>query len=386
MQRPEEVEAMLQLREFGWGIKRISREFGVSHHTVKRYVRQGRWLPCRQPVRRKSLDGLEKWLSERFRQHRGNADVVRQELKQVHGLEVSLRTVERAVQAQRRELEAEAKATVRFETPPGHQLQIDFGTRMVEIGGEKRRVHLFVATLGFSRRNFVVALRHERQTAWMEGLERAFRHFGGVPAEILLDNPRALVDRHDVKERQVDFNERFQAFCRYWGVRPRACAPYRARTKGKDENGVGYVKKNAIAGRTFKSWEMLEAHLAWWMREVADTRIHGTTGERPIDRFDGHESTILRPLDGRPPFQQVRELERKVHNDCCVEVDTNHYSVPWLLIGNEVSVQVIDGEVRIDHGGTEVARHPESGGRRQWIIDKAHLKGIAGVFTHNPKR
>ena len=104
------------------------------------------------------------------------------------------------------------------------------------------------------------------------------------------------------------FNERLHAFARYWGVRPRACAPYRARTKGKDERGVGYVKRNAIAGRSFASWAALEAHLAWWMREVADLRIHGTTGEPPIARFERDEATALRPLDGRPPFRQVREL------------------------------------------------------------------------------
>ena len=110
------------------------------------------------------------------------------------------------------------------------------------------------------------------------------------------------------------FNERLHAFARYWGVRPRACAPYRARTKGKDERGVGYVKRNAIAGRSFASWAALEAHLAWWMREVADRRIHGTTGEPPITRFERDEATALRPIDGRPPFRQVRELSRRVHS------------------------------------------------------------------------
>src|SRR5512132_3237230 len=141
------------------------------------------------------------------------------------------------------------RACVRFETPPGRQLQIDFGSTLVPIAGEWIRVYLFVATLGYSRRGFVAAFRHERQSAWFEGLEGAFRHFGGVPREVLLDNAKPLVVRHDAVTREVVFNERLHAFARYWGSRPRACAPYRARTKGKDENGVGYVKKNAIAGR-----------------------------------------------------------------------------------------------------------------------------------------
>ena len=99
------------------------------------------------------------------------------------------------------------------------------------------------------------------------------------------------------------FNARFHAFARYWGVRPVAGAPYRARTKGKGERGVGYVKRNAIAGRGFASWSALEAHLAWWTREVADRRVHGTTGEAPIARFERDEARALRPSGGRPPFR-----------------------------------------------------------------------------------
>src|SRR5947199_252764 len=116
--------------------------------------------------------------------------------------------------------EAEALATVRFETPPGSQTQIDFGECGVTLGGERVRVHLFVATLGYSRRVHVRAFRHERQSAWFEGVEGASVHFGGLPAELLLDNARALVERHDAGTREVVFNARFHAFARYWGVRP----------------------------------------------------------------------------------------------------------------------------------------------------------------------
>ena len=116
---------------------------------------------------------------------------------------------------------------------------------------------------------------------------------------------------------------------KHWGFRPRACAPYRARTKGKTENGVGYVKKNAIAGHSFPSWEAFEAHLDRWEREVANVRIHGTTGEAPIIRFARDEIHRLKPLGGQPSFGSLRELTRVVGNDCAVEIDTNSYSVPW---------------------------------------------------------
>ncbi len=376
MRTPDEVAAMQRLHGLGWGARRIAAEVGCNRETVQRYLAAGAWVPCRVPTRPSLLAGHAAWLAERLRRHRGNADVVRQELATELGIVVGLRTVERAVSHLRRELAAEVLATVRFETPPGRQLQIDFGQRRIAIDGEQDKVYLFVATLGYSRRVYAAAFRHERQSAWLEGIEGAFRHFGGLPGELLLDNARALVKHHDAATREVEFNDRLHAFVRYWDVRPVACAPYRARTKGKDERGVGYVKHNAIAGRRFASWGAMEAHLASWMREVADTRVHGTTGEAPIARFEREERQALRPLNGRPPFRQLRELTRRVQNDACVDVDTNHYSVPWKLIGAEVSVQVGGSQVRIHHAGVEVACHDKRLGRRERAVDRAHLHGV----------
>jgi transposase len=157
MRTPDEVAAMLRLSALGWGTKRIAAELGCSRNTVKRYVEAQGWAAYRTPRRPRVLDGLEVWLAKRFRQHRGNADVVRQDLAREHGLTVSLRTIERAVAPLRQALQAEARATVRFETPPGRQLQIDFGELRVPIGSESGRVFLFVATLGYSRRCYVQA-------------------------------------------------------------------------------------------------------------------------------------------------------------------------------------------------------------------------------------
>ena len=379
MRTPDEVAAMLRLSKLGWGERRIAAELGCSRGAVRRYLRGGGWAKYRPPRRAKRLDGLEDWLSERFRRHRGNADVVRQELEREHGLVVSLRTVERAVERLRQSLAAEARATLRFETPPGRQLQIDFGETRASIGGEEVKLHLFVATLGFSRRVFVRVFRHERQSAWFDGMEAAFGHFGGVPQEVLFDNARALVDRHDAVTREVLFNARLHAFARYWGFAPRACARCRARTKGKVENGVGYVKHNAIAGRRFDGWAALEADLDEWMREIADRRIHGTTGEAPIVRFAREEAAALRPLAGRPPFGEIREFVRRVKSDATVEVDTNAYSVPWRLIGATVAVTVAGGRIVVSHGGGEVADHGEVAGRRQRVLAAAHLAGVAAL-------
>ena len=161
------------------------------------------------------------WLRERFLQHRGNCDVVRQQLSKELVVDTSLRTVERACRGFRQELEASRRATIRFETALGEQMQIDFGQTRVLIGGAPVRVFLFVATLGYSRRGFACAFRHERQS--VAGIEAAFAHFGGRPQTLLIDNAKALVDKHDTQTRQVRLNSCFEAFCRHWDIAARAC-------------------------------------------------------------------------------------------------------------------------------------------------------------------
>jgi transposase len=379
MKTPDDVSAMVRLKGLGWGAKRIAAELGCSKNTVKRWLRYGDWRPCVTPSRSKKLDGLSDWLAERFRRHRGNADVIRQELAHEKDIHVSLRTVERTVAPLRRELVAEARATVRFETPPGEQLQIDFGERRVEIAGVATKVFFFVATLGYSRRLHVRAFGHEKQESWFCGMESAFQAFGGIAREVLLDNARALVLHHDPSSREVILHPRLHAFAKHWGFRIRACAPYRARTKGKDERGVGYVKRNAIAGRSFANWAAMEAHLDAWTRDIADLRVHGTTGEAPRDRFLRDEAGALRAVRGIPPFTTHRDLMRSVGADCAVSIDGNAYSVPWRLIGERVRVTVGNEIVRIHHGGREVAIHAELKGRHGRIVDDAHLAGLVGT-------
>ena len=377
VQTPQDVEAMRRLAAAGWGRRRIAKELGCSPETVRKYLRQGGWQPYGKPCRNSVLDGQSEWLRQRFLAHRGNADVVRQELEREKGLKVSLRTVERAVEPWRLEMRNAALATVRFETPPGRQLQADFGQCVVRIGGERERVHLAVLTLGYSRRLLVRAFRSEKQEHWLAALEEGFRHWGGVPQEVLMDNARALVSQHDPERQILVFAQRLEEFARYWDFKPRACRPYRARTKGKDERGVAYVKQNAIAGREFDSWAELEAHLVRWTREVADLRIHGTTGEAPLERFLREEAQALQPLEDKPSFLAEQELVRIVHSDCCVEVEANWYSAPQALIRKRVSVLVRDQQVLIRHGGRIVAEHGRlrPGSRSRQVID-GHWEGL----------
>ncbi len=275
----------------------------------------------------------------------------------------------------RREQRVAQLATVRVETAPGDQLQIDFGQKRVQIAGTWVRVFLLVAVLSYSRRLFVKAFLNERQDDWREGIAGAFVHFGGVPRTLLGDNARALVVGRDRGTGTVIFHPAYLAFCRDWDVQPRACAPYRARTKGKTEAGVKFVKRNGLAEQVFDSFAALEAHLAAWMA-MADARDHGTTHEAPRLRFDRDERALLRPLPAHIRPQREQRLRRRVAHDAFVDIDTVRYSVPYRLVWDHVDVAIDVHTVRIFHGSTLVATHARSREPHARVFDPTHFAGL----------
>ncbi len=374
MVEPEVVRQIRELAALGWGAKRIAAELGVARNTVRRYLRGGAAAEVQERPGGRVLDedGRAEARQLFATTAAGNAVVVTRELRR-RGVVASVRTVQRAVADERSRQRAATLATVRYETSPGEQMQIDFGQKRVLIAGAEVLVHLLVAVLSYSRRIFVRAFLAERGDDWREGVASAFRHFGGVPMNLLVDNARPLVLRRD--EGAVVLHPEFAAFCRDWDVGALACAPYRARTKGKTESGVKYVKRNAIASRSFASFAALEEHLADWMRE-ADARVHGTTHERPIDRFTRDEATRLRSLPARPIPSRQQRLERRVANDCFVDVDTVRYSVPHRLVRERVQVQVGDEQVRIFFGSRVVATHQRSRIPHAIVRDAAHFEGL----------
>jgi len=376
----EIVTAIRELTNRGWGAKAIAAELAIARNTVRRYQRGAvAGVQVRPLARRLSMD--DQAAAQRFFQNEaeGNAVVVQQLLAD-QGCAVSVRTVQRAVAPVRQAQRAADVATVRVETAPGAQMQIDFGEKRVTIAGTALTVFLLVAVLSYSRRTFVKAFLHERQDDWREGIAAAFMHFGGVVLTVLGDNARALVRGRDRATGTVTFHPGYLAFCRDWDVQPRACAPYRARTKGKVESGVKFVKRNALAGRTFASFAALEQHLAQWMDE-ADRRVHGTTHERPCDRFVREEQAALRPLPARPLPRREQRLRRRVASDAFVDVETVRYSVPYQLVRDHVDVAIDEQTVRIFHGTDLVATHARSREPFARIVEPAHLAGLWRVTT-----
>jgi transposase len=378
MLRADLVREIVARAQRGEGAKRIARELGVDRKTVKRWLRLGAWQPRRYQRRPRPIDGFVKFIEQRGPEVGWNGVVLFRELAGT-GFTGSYQQVQRFLKPYRARRKWSELATVRFETEPGEQAQVDYGQLRVWIGEKPETVHLFVFTLGYSRRLFTRGYHNERLATLLDGHERALRHFGGVPLNCLYDNPRNLVLGRS--ESKVLWHPVFEDFARYYGFTPRACQPYRARTKGKVESGVKYAKRNALAGRRFGSWDELNDWLERWSAEVADQRVHGTTHERPIDRF-AHEQ--LTPLGARPPYHYERVRLRQVANDALVAVGAARYSVPVEYVGMTVSVHESADYYEIFYQERLIARHRKAA-RHSVVMEPTHYAGLLRVGRRVPQ-
>ena len=373
----ERWEELGRMRSAGQSVSQIARVTGLDRKTVRSCLRKAQWAPYRRAAAsQRLLSRHQAWLAERAAQVHYSAQILFQELRASRGYTGGYDTVKNAVRPLRIEAAAQALTQRRFETEPGQQAQVDWGQVRTRFAGGPIVVHVFVMTLGYSRRAFAEAYENERMSALLSAHEHAFRHFGGRTAELLYDRMRTVTTGVTSAEGKARWNPTFESFARHWGFEPRLCRPYRAQTKGKVESGVKYVKRNFLPGRVFRDLADFNEQLAAWQAEVADVRIHGTVHERPIDRFAREASALVRTLD-HPSFYEAIPRERVVADDWLVAIDANRYSVPWRLIGKTVQVVRVGAAWHILHQGHVVAEHPVLSGRHQLSVLPQHGPGAA---------
>jgi len=326
------------LRSQGKGIRAIARETGASRQAGRRAIAaeseprysrkpatETKLEPHHELIRRlylkKHLIGTRILKEIRKRGYKGGRSI----------LYDYLRTL--------REPGLSEKASERFETKPGQQGQFDWSPYTVELGGELRKVCVFGLILGFSRRKHYTVALDERQATVFEAIEDGLWHFGGSPQELLVDNARVLVT--DAAPEKLRFNDQFLEFCGHYRIEPKACRPYRPRTKGKIENPFRYLEEQFIKGNSWDSLEHMQEELTRFEEEDLDVRVHGTTGERAIDRFT-REKNLLTQLPAQR-FVGVLTETRKVSFDCLISFHSNRYSVPAAYAGKIVWIRVSKG-------------------------------------------
>jgi transposase len=363
---------ILDLHRQGLSVSDIARRTGVDRKTVRKYIARGLELPVYGPrsPRPRRITAFEPYLRERVAAFPAlSGRRLWREIRErgfagdYTSVTAFLRTVRPAVAV---------PFECRFETPPGRQAQVDFAQFRTEFTGEPgvmRILWLFSLVLGHSRMMWGRFVAHQDLQTVLRCHMAAFEALGGVPAEILYDRMRTAVIGEEASQG-IAYNRTLLDCARHYGFLPRACRPYRAKTKGKVERPFRYVREDFFLARSFRDLEDLNAQFRRWLDEVANVRVHATTGRIVREHF-AEERPTLRPLPAGP-FQAVLRLDRRITREGMVSVGGNLYSVPDLTRKRAVEVQLLAQEVRIFEGERQIAAHPVLEGRGLRRIAAGH--------------
>ena len=272
-----------------------------------------------------------------------------------------------------RKADLNEKATVRFETMPGLQGQVDWGffeNYKVLENGEYQKLYCFLMILGYSRMRYIEFVTDMSTTTLIQCHINAFRYFGGYPEEILYDNMKQVVVKRLMKQSESELNKQFEDFAGFYGYKPVLCRPYRGQTKGKVERTVRYVRENFMVGIKYNSLADLNSQAHAWCNKI-NAKIHGTTNERPIDRLP--EENLL-PLKREYIIDKINL--RRVEKDCLISYAGNKYSVPAEYVGKDVTVIVLDHMLAAYFEGKQIALHKLSYSRNTLNVNKEHYKSM----------
>jgi len=369
---------ILDLHRQGLSITAIARRTGRDPKTVRKYIERGLEPPLygpRQVGRPNKIAPYLEYLRERVAAFPDlTATRLTRELRE-RGYSGAYTAVKRFVAAIR-PTDGPKPFEVRFETPSGHQAQVDFARFVVSFEdepGATRIVWLFSLVLGHSRHIVARFVLHQDLQTLLRCHMAAFQAIGGVPIEILYDRMKTAVTGED-GEGHIVYNRSLLALAQHYGFHPRACRPYRAKTKGKVERPFSYIRKDFFLARSFRNLEDLNSQLQDWLDTVANVRLHATTQRIVSEAFAAEQLDLQRLPD--TPFDALLKLERRVSHEGLISVGGNYYSVPDRT-RRVVEVHQLPDRIRILDGGHLIATHPILEGRRQYRVDHAHRQGPA---------
>jgi transposase len=268
---------------------------------------------------------------------------------------------------------------------PAQAMQVDWGAcGRVQVGSTPRKVSVFVAVLCYSRLLYVEFSLSQRKAEFYRSLVNALTFFGGSPRLLIVDNLKAAV--LNGSGRGACYHPELLALCGYFCLQPLACARRDPESKGVVEGGVGYVKRNALAGRAdeLTRFEDYLALAPYWRDQVANVRLHETTRERPLDRFQT-ERALLRPLPAIP-FDTDEVVPAIVNPHARIVFDGNRYSVPPRFVRRPVTIRANRDQIRLLYEGQVVAQHVRSYQRGQVLVQPEHRLAALAVRHRPPQR
>ncbi len=358
-----------RLKHLGWSDRKISRHLRIDRDSVKKYVRNPVAVQNRPP-RSSKLDPHRDLVKEMLDKDPSiSAPVVLQHLKE-NGFSGKI-TIVRDYLLKLRGKRKRRTAYTRFESSPGKQMQIDWGHfGSLQYIDTRRKLYALVVIEAFSRMLYVRFTHSQKQSALQVCLLEAFTWFGGCPAQLVVDNmATAVVERLG---SIVRFNDAFLDFLRHFHIEPVACNPGAPFEKGKVESGVKYLRQNFMPLRSFTDLEDVQRQAVHWLDTVANVRIHQTTGQRPVDRFEKVKLQSLPEL--LPDSRETASLQ--VHKDFAVRFDGNTYTAPPWTIGQTMTVKADTTNVFLYLKDKRTAIHPRCWARKQRIETPSHRQQV----------
>ena len=357
------MKEIFEMKGAGCSTREIALRLGIARNTVRRYLNTPEAVkPKPRQPRGSKLDAYTEYVDRRMAEGLENCVVLWRELQGL-GYQGGYSLVKRYVSPRRRR--SQVQATVRFETAPGEQAQVDWGS-LAYVGedGRRHQIWVFVMTLGWSRACYVELVRRADTAAFIQCHANAFEYLGGVPRRCLYDNAKVITLGRDEAKRPI-WNERMLDFALRVGFEARLCQPYRAQTKGKVESGVKYVRRNMWPSMRFTDDADLNHQALEWCDVVANARVHGTTYRIPWEML-AQERPHLGQLPDRNLLGPYLREDRTVARDGYVSWEGSRYGVHWKWVGATVQVGQRRGTVEIWSGDQRIAVHPraQSAGQR----------------------
>jgi transposase len=355
-----------RLADQALSVRKIAKSLGVSRPTVSKYLDDPN--PKRPMIVRPSkLDPFKEDIERMLDlDPKASAMVILQRLQE-KGYDGGS-TILRDYLSRVRPRPSQKQAFIRFESPAGMQCQIDWGHfGHLDYGNTTRKLYGFAVIECHSRMLYVEFTHSQHQQSLHRALLNAFRFFQGSPKELVHDNMLTAVIEH--QGPVVRFNEQFLEFLRPFHITPIACHIRQPQEKGKVEKGaMHYIRHNFFPLRTFTSLDDLQAQANHWRDQVANRRVHNTTGQRPIDRF---RPEAMRPLPEFLPDCRDHAVA-KVHTDFCVPFDGNTYSAPPWAIGKTLTVKADHHHVMLYFKDKAIATHQRCWQRKQRLERPEH--------------
>lgn len=369
-----EEQFMIQhLQIEGLNISEISRQTGHDRKTVRKYMATDGFQTHQIRKKRGSiLDPYKDYIKKRLEEFPLSSVRILEEIQE-RGYPGSYTIVKEFVRTIKRSKQIPAE--YRYETAPGIQSQVDWGdVDKIIVDGKVRKLYCFAMVLGYSRMRYVEFTLDAKTETFIQGHLNAFQYVGGITKEILYDNTKNVVLKRALKSTDSEWNPLFEDFLKYSGFLPRLCKPGKqgAKTKGKIERVVGYVKDNFYLGRTYESVQDLNAQAHVWMEKV-NRLPHGTTKVPPIDRLADEK---LMPFDDKSPYQIIRTEYRKISKDCYFSYMGNYYSVPWRYAGLQAMLRIQNDQIQVFVNGKNICEHVNRLQSGNVIRVKEHFEGL----------